>query len=74
MEREKGEGLSHPWAITARFQSPPRSACGLSSEGEEVAFCWAVEVAVAAAGEEEMWVSPTNPGFPSDSHNLPCCL
>lgn len=62
--------------FTARSQSPLRSAFGSSSEGEEVVFCWAVEVAVAFVGEEEveMWVRPANPGFPSDFHNLPCCL
>lgn len=51
MEREKGGELSHLRAITARSRSPPRSACGLSSEEEEVAFCWAVEAAVARKQE-----------------------
>lgn len=72
---EKQNGLLLP-GFTARSQSPLRSAFGSSSEGEEVAFYWAVEVAVAAVGEEEveMWVRRSNPGFPSDFHNLPCCL
>jgi hypothetical protein len=39
--------------FTARFQSPLRSAFGSSSEGEEVVFCWAVEVAVARKQEYE---------------------
>jgi hypothetical protein len=29
---------------------------------------------VVGEEEVEMWVRPSYPGFPSDFHNLPCCL